>query len=158
MARSAIFQAASFARVEIFIMSMNEQMKKFPQIVVVLVLAFASATQGKENAQSQLRDITVPEAEAAIAAEKTLVVIDVRTPKEFAAGHLAGATNIDYKGKDFLPQLEKLDRNKHYLIYCQSGWRSGAAMKRFKKLGFTNVLHMKDGYLGWSKEHPAVKR
>ena len=80
------------------------------------------------------------------------IVIDVRTPKEFSEGHIKGAKNIDIKADDFHAQITKLDKSKTYLIHCRSGVRSAKALHFFKKLGFTNLYHMHDGFLKWKSE------
>jgi len=67
------------------------------------------------------------------------VIIDVRTPEEFAEQHLEGALNIDVKSADFVSQIEKLDRNTAYAVYCRSGNRSAQAVKIMKDLGFNSV-------------------
>lgn len=121
-------------------------------ILCLTSLALSAEPEAKEG----LRDITVAEAVSTIESNKELVLIDVRTPEEFAEGHLAGAQNIDVKGKEFETKLAKLDRTKSYLMHCRSGARGVRAMAAFKKLGFKNVLHMKDGYLGWTKGKQAV--
>lgn len=63
-----------------------------------------------------------------------LVVLDVRTPEEFASGHLAGATMIDFSAADFTAKVSDLDRAKPYLVYCHSGNRSGQAVAAMTKL------------------------
>jgi rhodanese-related sulfurtransferase len=60
-----------------------------------------------------------------------IVVIDVRTPEEFAAGHIKGAKNIDFTAGDFKAKISELDRGVTYLMHCQSGGRSGNAMPGF---------------------------
>jgi phage shock protein E len=67
-------------------------------------------------------------------------VIDVRTPEEYATGHLAGATNIDIRGISFADQIGKLDRGANYFIYCHSGNRAGQAIDYMVSNGFTGTL------------------
>ena len=78
-------------------------------------------------------------------------VIDVRTPKEFAEGHLKGAKNIDFLGDRFEESLAKLDRDKPYLVHCRSGRRSTASLKVFEKLGFKKIYHLDGGVNAWTK-------
>jgi len=66
-------------------------------------------------------------------------VIDVRTPEEFAAGHLTGALNIDIEGADFSGAVSSLDKAGNYVLYCRSGRRAGIALETMKSLGFSNV-------------------
>ena len=67
-------------------------------------------------------------------------VIDVRTPAEFATGHLEGALNIDIEGADFATQLETLDKTANYVVYCRSGNRAGRAVEIMPGYGFTGTL------------------
>ncbi|TFC59727.1 rhodanese-like domain-containing protein [Cryobacterium sp. TMT2-15-1] len=78
-----------------------------------------------------------PAAESAMAADT--VVIDVRTPGEYAAGHLKGALNIDVQSSDFDSQASALPTDEDYIVYCRSGSRSAAAAARLADLGFTSV-------------------
>lgn len=63
------------------------------------------------------------------------VVIDVRTPAEFAQGHLAGAINLDLMAPDFHEQIARLDPHRTYYLYCRSGNRSGQAVRLLRKRG-----------------------
>lgn len=79
-------------------------------------------------------------AEPVALAEGT-VVIDVRTPAEFAAGHLDGAVNIDVQSSDFEAQVSALDPAGSYYVYCRSGNRSAQAIDRMAALGFTDLTN-----------------
>ncbi len=72
-------------------------------------------------------------------AKDTRMIIDVRTPAEFTGGHLDGAVNIDIQSPDFASQIDALDRNGSYVVYCRSGNRSGMAMTQMLDMGFTDV-------------------
>lgn len=69
------------------------------------------------------------------------VVLDVRTPAEFGAGHLQGATNIDIEASTFAAKIAKLDKTVPYFIYCRSGNRAGQAITAMKAVGFTNLTN-----------------
>jgi rhodanese-related sulfurtransferase len=79
-----------------------------------------------------------------------LVVLDVRTPEEFEAGHLADATMIDFYAEDFGDRIAELDRDAPYLLYCRSGNRSGNARVLMERMGFTNVADVDGGILAWA--------
>ncbi|MEJ6523560.1 MAG: rhodanese-like domain-containing protein [Opitutales bacterium] len=81
-----------------------------------------------------------------------LFILDIRTPEEFNLGHIPEAINIDYKADNFESELKKLDRNQTYLMHCRSGRRSADSLDIFQKLGFSHIIHIDDGILGWSKE------
>lgn len=79
------------------------------------------------------------EALEAIGVEGT-TVIDVRTPTEYADGHLVGARNIDLSAETFTDRVSELDRDATYVVYCRTGARSAEAAARMADLGFTDVL------------------
>ena len=79
--------------------------------------------------------------------EAGVVTLDVRTPDEFAGGHLVNALNIDVEGATFDSELSKLDKDATYAVYCRSGRRSSVAIDRMKDAGFTNVVNMNAGIL-----------
>lgn len=93
-----------------------------------------------------------------IIADGKVAVIDVRTPDEFKDGHIKGAKNIDIMGNDFEAQLGKLDKTQPTLVHCQAGGRSTRALPIFEKLGFTNLIHLDEGFGGWEAAgKPVVK-
>ncbi len=76
---------------------------------------------------------------------KKNVLLDVRTPKEFAEGHVPGAVNIDVKNPNFEEEIQKLDTKKNYFIYCKSGVRAKLATEKMQEKGFKNAKNFKDG-------------
>ncbi len=78
-------------------------------------------------------------------------IIDVRTPEEFADGHIQNAVNIDYFSKSFSVNISKLNKQKTLLVYCAAGGRSATAAKELKKLGFKKVYDLTGGYDDWKK-------
>lgn len=86
-----------------------------------------------------------------------VVVLDVRTPKEFSEGHLANAVNLDFYAPDFAQQLGKLDKSKTYLVHCAAGGRSAKACTTMTQINFTNAVNLEGGYKAWLKaEKPVV--
>lgn len=69
-------------------------------------------------------------------------IIDVRTPDEYASGHVDGAVNIDWEGATFADEVAALDKNGTYLLYCRSGNRAGQAKAAMEQMGFTNVTNL----------------
>jgi rhodanese-related sulfurtransferase len=69
------------------------------------------------------------------------IIIDVRTPAEYATGHLDGALNIDVQGADFAAQVSQLDPDQPYFIYCRSGNRSGQAISQMANMGFSTMIN-----------------
>ncbi len=83
------------------------------------------------------------------ASEPGVVVLDVRTGGEYAAGHIANAINIDVEGMTFDGDIKSLDKDAKYAVYCQSGRRSVNAIKKLQDAGFTNLFNLKNGILDW---------
>ncbi len=82
--------------------------------------------------------------------DSTLVVLDVRTPQEFAEGHVPGAVNIPHDTLESrLAELEA-DRDKDVVVYCRSGRRAGMALTVLEKAGFERLSHLEGDYLAWS--------
>ena len=78
-------------------------------------------------------------------------VIDLRTPEEIAEGKVTpDALEIDYFAEDFRDQLQTLDPNANYLVYCKAGGRSGKSLEIFQELGFTNVKDLEGGITAWN--------
>jgi rhodanese-related sulfurtransferase len=88
----------------------------------------------------------------------TNTVLDVRSEKEFAAGHIPGAINIDVNGADFDKQIKELDRKKVYLVHCAAGVRSARACSKMETLGFENLVDLAPGFRGWSSAGKPVEK
>jgi len=108
-----------------------------------------------------IEDITPAESYLLIETNKgnpDFIVLDVRTPEEFEEERLAGAVNIDFYSEDFRSDIESLDRNKTYLVYCKKGMRSRSALDLMAETGFRKAYNMTDGFLGWKEQgFPTVK-
>lgn len=85
-----------------------------------------------------------------------IVVLDVRTPEEFAAGHIAGAKNVDFQAADFAAKVAALDKKQTYLVHCAAGGRSGKTLEKMK--GFTAVYHLNEGFKAWEKAGKPVEK
>ncbi len=90
--------------------------------------------------------------------EPGVVILDVRSPGEYSAGHLPGAVNVDYNGKDFAGEVGKLDTSKTYLVYCTVGGRASKAAEQMKKSGFRSIMEMQGGYPDWEKAGYPVEK
>ena len=104
-------------------------MSKFFKLLVASVIAIFAMSSLTACSNSEPIDMTT------IAA-----VIDVRTPDEFASGHLDGALNIDIQGSMFASEIGALDKSANYVIYCRSGNRAGQAVTYMQDNGFTGTL------------------
>ncbi len=81
-----------------------------------------------------------------------VTLLDVRTPAEFAAGHLPGAINLDVQSATFATDLATLDPEGNYAVYCRSGNRSRAAMQTMASAGYANTVGLEGGIGAWSGE------
>lgn len=145
---------------------MRLNMKHWLLSSLACVIGFLSVSQGlaedKKSDAAPLKEgyheIKSKAAAALIKAHKKVVVLDIRTMKEYRIGHIKKAKHIDFFENSFKSNLEKLDRKKSYIVHCASGGRSGRSMQIFKDLGFKSIYHMNDGWKGWEKAgYPAEK-
>ncbi len=105
----------------------------------------------------QIQDVTAEEAEALLSIDNAPQVIDLRTPEEFATGHIPGAVMIDFKSPDFKTELAKLDASQEYLFHCKSGGRSTQSLDAWKELGFGKLYHLNKGILSWTEANNPTK-
>lgn len=104
-------------------------------------------------------DLTLPADNFAIKLEQAngAIVLDVRTPQEFAEGSLDHSINVDYSEPGFQSKIDSMDKSKVYFVYCLSGGRSHSAATYMRNHGFKQVYEMEGGLLAWKKnKHPLV--
>jgi len=87
------------------------------------------------------------------------ILVDVRTPAEYAKGHIPNAINIDWENPSYFnSNINKLAKNKPVLIYCRSGHRSGLARDAMKKMGFTSIYNLNHGILSWNAAKMPIEK
>ncbi len=91
-----------------------------------------------------------PEAFKNAIAQGKAGLVDVRTPAEYAAGHLQGSINVDWTADDYQANFAKLDKAMPLLLYCHSGGRSEQALEYLIEKGY-RVQHLVGGYAAWKK-------
>ena len=112
--------------------------------------ATLSATSGPTAAAAPAAGSSLSASDFAAAAKlPNTILLDVRTPSEFAAGHIAGAVNLDVQSATFPQMLTTLDPAKNYAIYCHSGNRSKAAMTAMQQNGFSHLFDLAGGIGAW---------
>ena len=115
----------------------------FTLLTLALVALFAvAACDSTSNTASEApgaHKVSASDAVALIESDNPPVIIDVRTPDEYASGHIAGAINIDVNGADFSSQISQLDPNQKYLVYCHSGNRSAQAAAQMEAAGIADI-------------------
>lgn len=77
------------------------------------------------------------------------IVVDVRTPEEYADRHIRNARNIDYSAPSFTNIINQYDRKYTYIVYCASGYRSNLAREKMETLGFKMVINIIGGFNAW---------
>ena len=109
-------------------------------------------------AATEITHVDAKRAADLLGANPDVTVLDIRTPREFATGHIKNAVNINFFDGDFAQQLSRLDPSKDYLVHCRSGGRSTKSLKIFKKLGFKHIYHLDGGMNAWNRAGlPTVK-
>ena len=127
-------------------------------IIAVLVAAVSALSgctlEGQLTPSDTLQVLDVTSQEAFDLIQKNhgnpgFIILDVRTSSEFQERHIDGALNIDVNLPSFSEELEQLDRNGTYLVYCRSGNRSRTALAIMEDLGFTRIYHLTNGITEW---------
>ena len=134
----------------------------FKIISLILITFFLYGCVSQNESPNQVfKDVGVQEAFELIQrnqGNQDFIIIDIRTPEEFNKVHIENAINIDFYSDTFKEDLDKLDKNKTYFIYCRSGNRSGRAIPIMKELGFKEVYNLSVGIKEWIAQGlPVVK-
>jgi rhodanese-related sulfurtransferase len=127
---------------------MKNKLKLFGLTFFVAILIIAC------NTPNNVLDVN--QFEQKLTGSNTLV-IDVRTPQEFAEGHIEGAMNIDYYDIHFENKINAIDKSKTILVYCKSGNRSGKAATILAKNKFKNVYDLSGGITNWIASGKSVE-
>ena len=132
-------------------------MKRLFYITVLAGFSFGSCNSPahEENQTTQqlviYKKVNAVEFKNAMASEKNPLLIDVRTPKEFQAGTITGAENLNFLDGTFKNAISNLEKRKPIYIFCAAGGRSGKASAALRQEGFTTIIDLKGGYNGWPK-------
>ena len=131
-------------------------------LILPLLMISSCADRSDTNLETQIiRDITTGEAYSLIQDNQDnpdFAIIDVRTPEEYAAGRIENSINLDFYSENFKNELNKLDKEKGYLIYCKSGNRSGKARDIMRELNFIEVHNMLGGMVQWEADELPMEK
>jgi len=139
----------------------NLMISVFLGTLIIVVLLTSGCFQTKTNTvkpETQIQiieNITPEEAYILIKENKdnpNFVILDVRTHEEFLGEHIENAVNLDYYSDTFRNDLDKLDKNKTYLLYCRSGSRSENVLNIMEELDFREFYNMLGGIIKWKSE------
>lgn len=118
--------------------------------VLMLGMALIVSACGADTIAGSLETVSASDAAQILETDSDVVVLDIRTPEEFASGRIEGSVNIDFYAADFRDQIAALDRDTAYVVYCRSGNRSDSAMDVFEDLGFSTVYGLDGGIVEWA--------
>jgi len=82
----------------------------------------------------------------------SVILVDVRTPEEFKAGHIGQALNINWFDADFTEKMKSIDKDETIYVYCKKGGRSAKAAHLLDSLGYKNIIDLEGGFDAYSKK------
>lgn len=121
-------------------------------IIIFMVMIGVNLVSCGQSTETISRNVTVEEFKK-LKDEQEGILLDVRTPEEFANGHIPGAVNINFYDEDFKNKLQELDSTQAVYVYCAKGGRSSKSMKDLADLGFNRVYNLSGGYTAWKEVH-----
>ena len=129
-------------------------MKKF----LILLLSMIGLNACADAQENKFTDMDVQQFADYLNKDKSVQLVDVRTPDEYADGHIRGAKDIDIYNADFLPTaLKTLDKSRPVAVYCRSGKRSADAAAKLASDGY-RVTNLEGGILAWTAAHRPVEK
>lgn len=117
--------------------------------LIAVLVPIGLMVSNADSTNAPYQHVSAKQAYDLLSSNKDIVVLDIRTAREYNRGHISGAQNIDYYDDAFTEKLGSLDREKTYIMHCKSGGRSGRSEEIFMKLGFKNIIHMNKGFDDW---------
>lgn len=114
----------------------------------ILVIAIVSLTNVIGQTKTELANASDFKEQVS---NTNTILVDIRTPQEFNASRMENAINIDFYSPSFISQMDQLPKDKTIMIYCRSGNRTGQATRRLSVLGFTKIVDLKHGLIGWQQ-------
>ena len=144
-------------------------MKEYLVLILLTFIVPAAISCGNSATQAQpgplllqestiAKNVSAKEFQQLISARKSALLLDVRTAKEVAEGHIANTKHLDFYSPDFKDELAKLDKGKPVLIYCRSGRRSGITMSTMREMGFSEVYNLQGGIIEWREAGLEIER
>lgn len=106
---------------------------------------------------TKFKNLTVEEFQGRLNSGESVQLLDVRTPQEYAEGHIQGAVNIDWLADGFVEAVQAaIDPEKDVLIYCRRGRRSAEAADTLSKLGYKRIYNLQDGFNAWKNANMPI--
>jgi thioredoxin 1 len=130
--------------------------------IIILFALMLSTTLGacqSNGGNGAVSTVSVSDFQGKLTASaKGAQLVDVRTPEEYADGHLKGSVNININSGDFEQQLGKLNKDVPVFVYCRSGGRSARAASKMESMGFKKVYNMDGGITAWGSAGKPVEQ
>ena len=134
------------------------KMKTNSSIIVLITMLWISLASCGEKQNEKSADQNSASAISLISPEELnkanndILLIDVRTPAEYASGHVENSVNIDFRASNFKNLIGELDKNQDVYVYCKVGGRSAGAAKLMEDMGFKKIYDLKGGIIQWEKD------
>ena len=140
--------------------------KTAPPITAIAIATLSANCQPKSESPeivistaAAVTNVDAITASQLLTKDASMVVLAVRTPQEFAEGHLPGkVVNVDFKAANFKTAAAELDRDTAYLVHCKGGGRSTSSLEVLKELGFTKIYHLDGGISAWMASGEIVEK
>lgn len=130
-------------------------------VIATFLLMMIVSCSSPENTESLVSNINVTSASDLVKNDENTIILDVRTPEEYMAGHIEGALNINIADENFSEQAAKLDQSKTYIVHCAANVENGRTAKSLtimQELGFNNLMNLEGGIVAWEKSgQPMIK-
>ena len=120
-------------------------------LACALVLALAGAATLYAQQAAPIKQVSVSEARQRLAADKTVALVDVRTPGEFASGHIPGARLVELARLEALAPAALPDKSQPLLVYCQSGRRAQIAAGSLQRMGYRDITLISGSIAAWKQ-------
>ncbi len=129
-------------------------------LVCIAFIAITNVSKAQPKSSTVVTNVSSERFKAIISSDNNGVILDLRTSEEITnKGYIKGAVQLDFLSKDAEKQIDKLDKNKTYYIYCAAGGRSGDAAEYMQSHGFKRVYNLQKGFSEWiQKGFPIEKK
>ena len=130
-------------------------MKKSICLALLALMMIACGCGGEasssEGSKGTFRQVTPDEGRKMMEESSGYIIVDVRTQKDYTAGHIQNAICIPNESIDKTPPAELADKNQEIFVYCRSGRRSKEAAQKLANMGYTNIVEF-GGIISWNGE------
>jgi thioredoxin 1 len=128
-------------------------MRFFVVLLIIFAMSFSSCAQERTSGVNQLNATAF----RSQIQNRDVVLLDVRTPREFQNGHIENSGQLNFYDRDFAEKLLLLPRNKPVYLYCNTGYRSNLAAGFLIRNGYTQVYNLQRGIMEWEQARLPVK-